>query len=267
MAIIFDRVPASGHKCLVLEPKESLVYPFDFGDWEEIRIGVALSLANVSGFDQPLQDESIVGIYKEDYAKNFYLGIKSNNEFYPNKDSCSYIGIGPRISSLGESINLYASIGYYTNYIGYFNAGVSASIIPSGATGYNFDFSYNNLSTITMPSPFTLTGELKLLDTYFCNAFGIKIKIKDKGTSNQNFSITMFNNNDQQDDLLQFPSLQNMKVALGRMIGSSNELTGFFTSTYNNSGVPAPIPDAFYISNPFNLNRLMIHNILIEKYA
>ena len=77
----------------------------------------------------------------------------------------------------------------------------------------------------------------------------------------------MFNNFDQQDDLLQFPSLQNMKIAIARMIGYTFDLTGFFTSTYNNSGVPAPIPDAFYISNPFNLNRLMIHNILIEKYA
>ena len=265
MAIIFDRVPASGHKCLVLEPKESLVYPFDFGDWEEIRIGVALSLANVSGFDQPLKNEEIYISSEEDYEKHFYLGIKSNNEFYPNKNSCSYIGIGEPIYNSGQSSTVNINSESYNTYayIVYNNSNVYASIIPSGATGYNFQFSQYVSSAIMLPSAFNQTG----LNTYFCNIFGIRIKIKDKGTVNQNFSFTMFDNFDQQNDLLQFPSLQNIKIAISKMIDYSAELTGFFTSTYNNSGVPAPIPDAFYISNPFNLNRLMIHNILIEKYA
>jgi hypothetical protein len=264
MATIFERVSVSGHKCLILDPKESLIYPFDFGEWEEIRVGVALSVTNISGFNQPLQDESILNIYQEDYTNNFYLGIKSNNESYPNINSCSYIGIGPRVTYSGEVTDLYARNLGFGCLLGYYSSdlpSVYSWIMPSGATGYNY---LNNINggNLYLPPVFNQTGT----DTYFCNLFGMNIKIKDKGTSNQSFSFSIYQTY-ALEDFFPFPSLANMRSTLTTATMGNNIVTGYFTSTYNNTGVPAPIPDAFYISNPFNLNRLRIHNILIEKYA
>jgi hypothetical protein len=62
-------------------------------------------------------------------------------------------------------------------------------------------------------------------------------------------------------------SLSQMRKALADIVFTSSPDTGYFTSTFNNSGIPAPIPDSLYIHNPFISNRLRVHGILIEKYS
>jgi hypothetical protein len=268
MATIFERVPASGEKCLVLDSKEFLLYPFDLGDWERIRIGVALSLTNSSQLNGGLEKESIKDLQRYDYTRSFYFGIKTNNEFYPDPNKCSYIGVGsenlafPYYSSNDFKLEFYNDSQtcdiYYTVPV----------IMPSG--NFNDQAPYSNYKIIRLPFTFNQSG----LNSYFCNMFCLEIKIKNKGTSNQSYSIIMESNiNDYESQIngapayaINFPSLSQMRKTLANVVFNPSPDTGYFTSTFNNSGTPSPIPDAFFISNPFLFNRLRIHGILIEKY-
>jgi hypothetical protein len=267
MAIIFEKVPASGQRCLILESGESLVYPFNISDWEEIRVAVALSLTNSYQLNGAIQNETISDINRYDYIKNLYIGIKSNNEFYPNSQKCSYIGIGsysemgPYYSSYGYNINIQVNTGAYVNITNTFPI-----IMPSGSANVPSS-TYNQ--DILLPDEFYQSGS----GLYFCNLFFLKIKIKDKGRPNQSYYFAIENHDrDIANDYslpvysTQFPSLEQMRKFLSNADFPSFD-TGYFTSNLTSSGIPSPIPDAFYISNPFISNRIRIHGILIEKYA
>jgi len=265
MAIIFEKVPASGEKCLILEHGESLVYPFNISDWEEIRVAVALSLTNSYQSNGAIQNETIDYINRYDYTKNLYIGIKSNNEFYPNPQKCSYIGVGSE-SEMGPYYSTY-NIDIQVNSGAYVNITNTVPIImPSGSA--NVPFSTYIQNTL-LPDEFYQSGS----GLYFCNLFFLKIKIKDKGKPNQSYYFAtqnhdrdIVNDNSMPIYSTQFPSLEQMRKFLSNSYFPSFN-TGYFTSNLTSSGIPSPIPDAFYISNPFILNRIRIHGILIEKYA
>jgi hypothetical protein len=267
MATIFERIPLSGENCLILDSKESLSYPFDLGDWERIRIGVAFSLTNLSQLNGGVEEELIENTQRYDYTRSFYFGIKTNNESYPDSNKCSYIGVGSE--NLAYPYSSYNPFRLYiyneTCYI-YYTVPV---ILPSG--NFNDQPVYSNYNTIRLPSIFNQSGS----NSYFCNMFCLEIKIKNRGTSNQSYSIAMNSyENDYQSQIngappfaLNFPSLSQMRKALADIVFTSSPDTGYFTSTFNNSGIPAPIPDSLYIHNPFISNRLRVHGILIEKYS
>jgi len=263
MATIFERVPASGEKCLILDSKESLTYPFDFGDWEEIVVCAALSLTDEFSSNGVAQEERLNNVKLTDYSSSMYFGIKSNNQFYPDPQKCSYIGIGPYQSYQPDAIKVEQDNNYWKIK---YSDGFSPLVVPSGAINSQ-PLTYAFLDMV-LPSTFNQTGS----NTNFCNLCGLKIRIKNKGTSNQSYSVAMYRNTSQQNSF--YPSLENMRSISKNLINQLEGIeftptpdTGFFTTTFNNSGIPAPIPDAFYLYNPFILNRLRVHGILIEKYS
>jgi len=269
MATIFERVPLSGENCLILDSKESLSYPFDLGNWERIRVGVALSLTSWSQLNGGIEPEQIENAGRYDYTRSFYFGIKTNNESYPDSNKCSYIGVGSENVAPpyynNSPLTLYTYNNGQTCEIYY----AVPVIVPSG--NFNEQPAYTNYTQIKLPPTINQSG----LNSYFCNMFCLEIKIKNRGTSNQSYSIAMkFHQNDAESQAngappfaLNFPSLSQMRKDLANIAFTSSPDTGYFTSTFNNSGTPAPIPDALYIHNPFLFNRLRVHGILIEKYS
>jgi len=57
MAAIYEKT--SSDKALIIGPRESLTYPFDFGDWSQIRIGLEVFCFASSGFGFSGQPELI----------------------------------------------------------------------------------------------------------------------------------------------------------------------------------------------------------------
>lgn len=234
MATIFEKVPASGERCIILDPREGILYSFDFGDWRQIRMGAFVSMTNISENNGLTTAETIS---PNGLGRNqFYFGFKDSGLLIPTTTGSFFAGftpssnltevfdIVPTASNIGGNFHMVFSMSGST-YFGRTTFGSSFRIGTSGAS-YSDD-QYGQFNCITINRNANYTG------------------------------IVQF---DKRDVNYQDVTLRNLRSLLDSTVTLNS--IGFCASGY----FPNTLNSAF-IYSPFNQNRLRVHALVVEKYA
>jgi hypothetical protein len=241
MATIFLKETGSngdGFNCVVLEPREALLYPFDFGTgWKSVSAAVLFSFCGLSG-NNSIPAYELVTYNASNYSKVF-IGFTSYENPFPFSTNNVYFGYDDHLnfpsvlgnSQLGlASCSVVASSGNRKDTMA--NIGTHFSI--GTMSGYTGQFDYMNSIKFKMsidPVSYASTG---YLDTH------------------NNPRYHTINSKTVMEEVLNtaFPN-------------SSN--TDYFTHNNTATGYRYPRPNAFIIYSPFVNNKMRIHGLLIRQ--
>jgi len=248
MATIFEKLPASGEKCLILDSREALFYPFDFGTgWTQIRLGTIHSYTNLT--DNGLfTNESITA---NSSANNFYYGFvySPNNTLPFTPDTIAFV----RASNTGAGI----TVSLVSNS--------ALNMVASSAVGERYFASGRQLRGSTAATAVLLVGSTAVNatgSTAFAGSCQCSLNINRIGktysfTDSAAVQLPTFNPGN--------TSTQNLRGPMAAQT-FSNTMTGFYTVDGTAAGNLLPLPDKAVIYSPFINNRLRIHNIVVERY-
>lgn len=233
MATIFEKVPASGERCIILDPREGVLYSFDLGDWRQIRMGAFLSMTTINENNGPTSNETIA---PNGLGRNqFYFGFKDSGLLVP-------VSTGSFFAGFVGSDNLSTNFDISTN-----SAIIGGTNMVSTISGSSI------LSKIALSNVFRVGTSGS---SYFDTAYG-------------QFNCVTINRNANYTGIVQFnsPSTNYQDVSLRNLrtlLDSSVTLnaiglcaSGYFPNSLNSA----------FIYSPFNENRIRVHALVVEKYA
>jgi len=227
MATIYEKLPVD--KCVVLDSREALVYPFDVGYWEQLRVSVAASIVNATGFNERGTDENIGTAWSD--KDMFAFGIKDGSDNFPYYEGGAFAGVC-MVNGTNSNIDTF---GIYT----------SRSILISGGSA---------LSNSALPSNrlrLAIRNEVANTTSY---AQDFHLKIERTGSYYYNTTLDANSNNG---GATTDVSTQYLRTR-SRSANYSNKVFG---------QLPATGMDNFFIYLPFFNDRLRIHNVVVEKFA
>lgn len=276
MATIFQKIPSSGENCLILENGEALIYPFNIGDWTEMRMSIGFSFTSPSNDNAAITAQSISSSTSP--KNSMFIGLFSgNNNSLPFSNNTSFIGFGNRT---GHSVSLTTTStpGGFQCYAGLITNSTQApgSSTPVGSmhgfSSLNSLFNINNYSSLRDSATyFAVTNGVQntFLNTTGSTNFAViesmQFNINNKGQVGQNIDLRWNNNgatSPKTNMSIEQLSLYNQNTS------SQSALTGlYYSSALSSTGTPLDIPNKLLVHFPFSQNRVRIHSILIEKYA
>ena len=240
MPTFYQKTPASGQNCLILEPGEALIYPFDFGDWQELRLSVFTSMTTIDDDNKKGISESIDSQFIPRLI--FWFGAKDNSEILPYTSGSIFAGFSSAV--LDGAFDRYTQINTDNNIIeGNFNGYVSLS-------GKSI---YGAKSGGTRFYSFTHAGHLPTGFAGF-NSIGLK------RTGNY----------------LGYMGYRSQDGALGYTdvsIDNLRKLNKSFSITYNTGSSTIalaylpPELNCLFLWSPFTFNRIRVHSLLVEQLA
>lgn len=246
-----------GDKGLILEPREALVYPFDFGDdWKTLAMGMYFSYCGISGDLSPwsteIVNESTVSSFLNN---NFYFGFTNADAPFPTDKNNYYCGT-------------YCAAGF-TNEFTLSNVSNSPSLPPlrlstfiSGRRSTNLTLS-NSLAGVVFPTATSAT-----LETGYGRFLGLRIS---SSFSDQNsFSKMMSGSSSSDTSIASTPPIYTIsnlqKDVINRNYTFLTVGNNIFWTYDGTSGSPIlPRPNAILIYSPFISNRLRIHSLLVSR--
>lgn len=258
MATVVVKHPFVGTtgQCLVLEPREKLVYPFNFGDYQDVRWAIAISYTSATGFNTPITQDTYTPPANSPLQYPYY-GFSNFNTgaFIPTQSGgYDFYGLSTNFS-VPDSVGLASTTQYRwgANGIG------DASLITSNITGgkkiiaATMASSLENFLTISATG---ITGGglyARIFGERFItsgnNIFGLQAFSNAGATTN--VSVTALRDN--------LNTLGSVRTAI---------YTGYMTSgnqdTTNNIMMK---PNSLFIYNPMLNTRIRLHNIVVERYA
>ncbi len=284
MATIFEKLPASGEKCLILEPREALVYPFQLGDWTQLRMSAAISFTATNNNNSIIASETIASS-NSPYG-SMYWGLYSGNGSLPFSEDSSFVGFGNRTGTsliLGNANDnnapTYPAI--TINTIGrpnlFFNRPLMSGFSSVGRSflvfsGHGQDVAadglgFTNSKYFALPSSGTATNTPPYLiisgEQNYCVIQSMLFNVVNKSQFGQSFDLCWANNG--------ASGRTNVSIDILKQCNSNLQFSSRFTGLYYNSncsstGSPIDLPTNILIYFPFLNNRTRIHSLLIEKY-
>lgn len=268
-------------RCVVLDPREALIYPFNLGsDWTEIRLGFTISATRSSGPNVVPTNETLAA----DAAKNaFYVGLVGwtgdLNVLYDlprltgsTLNNVNFLGVSSINRQDGSRLitNTSNSVGYIGGVatLGG-NGGTPMFISDSGNTHYVINPSTSTPNTnsyiITLPQNVGSTGF-----TGFACQNALKIVINN---SNNQYQIycnvgTTVPNIPFYTSAPTVESLRARMAAFDSTLDTRNAVaSGYFTHNNLAAGVPQVKPSGVLFYFPFFNNQIRLHAIAVERYA
>lgn len=253
MAQIYQK--PSADQCLVLGPRESLIYPFSLGAWSEIRVGAFFSYTSANDNNSTGQFEIIPA---NNGNGNLYWGLKDTGTNFPFQSNTFFVGMTNDTTITPRTVlyNLDASlVGFQSSYASAAqsdNTPNPSILIVSGATVVNkIATSVSNDYTIAMASGLAVSGS-----TAFAMFNGLRI-LYDR-------TLQVISGSSMQDKTYASAtsdvSISNLQSKLASMPNLSTPVTG--------GGVlPSFVPNTIYFYNPFLQNQIRIHSLYVDKYA
>jgi hypothetical protein len=246
MSLIYQKnAGASQEQCLILGPREALVYPFNFGPYQEIRFGILLSATSNSGPNSAYTTENVSFSSNRD---KLFIGFKDSSSNFPFETGSSFIGIASAYNNTGAGIiqNTLDSIDASIRTLGGDANYSSSAYCLSGFNGNQALSGFNVFTSgpIRLPSP----GEAVATSNYMTYLGGRL------GISGSSFTFNWTYNT--------------TKYSSGSQISIRTLTSAFPTPSPTLSGVlTGAAPDALFIYSPFKLNQLRIHGIVLDKYS
>lgn len=289
MSTIYQK---TNKKTLILSPKECLIYPFDLGDWSQIRIGIECYLTASSGFNFTGEPYHVNRSSNTNPENAFFFGIINTGDgtgLYPFRSGVTFIGLSAGMSGYSYPFSpcdwfickQIQSARVPTQIADSFLSGngvnnrIYNKVIISNDTSFNSANS-NSSSAGNQDPTFCInnSGALDSVSTNYVYRNGLLINVFNRGISGlQSGSVFHAVGTTVAGNTYSDPSINGLRSFLSTMetlaINSQKtfSVTGALTSNLSVTGTALPLPNSFFINNPFpNLN-ITISNLLIEKYA
>ena len=113
MATIYQKI-SGVDQCLILDSREALLYPFDVGEWNEIKIAAMISLVGNSGDNTPAVGEYIAPTSNS--KDKIFFGIKDGSNFMPYSSGSTFFGLAtPNFLAVHNATQLSAIYNVYTS--------------------------------------------------------------------------------------------------------------------------------------------------------
>jgi len=250
MAVIYWKTPTE--YCLVLGSREALIYPFNLGDWNEIRISYFLSMTSVSNLNAAWADEVVYGSLTN-YKQAGFWGIKDSGTIFPTQTGSVFIGHGRRSSStvvneaniVTESIVCAQQGGNYTY-----------ASFNSGTTGY---MPQANVLPIQLSSTANSVGT-----TSYGSFFSQKIVRTRDGPGGK--TGVYYSQYVEKNIAAPYDATTTRIKALNTTY--TQYLTGYWTTDFTvNGDNNTQFPNSIFIYLPFFYSRLRLHTIVVEKIS
>lgn len=257
MGYIVEKYPFVGTtgQCLILDPRERLMYPFNFGSYSTIRFGMYYSYTRVTGDNlQVFQDTAAAG---STTLGNYFIGFCNYNtgvdNLPVNLSGLDFIGFGrSQTNNIGVGVNILSSTDAWING-GYDGNGAyfGMNVISSSGNFNEFGSSASMLNYF----PTTATGT-----TNYCSLLGLTVTF----TGANEFTMKGFSNNNTYTSNPTTANLRSEMSALGTY--QSALKTGFFTTGCTNNSNLMMKPNCLIIYSPALNSRMRIHNLVVERY-
>lgn len=254
MAIVVEKPPFVGTtgQCLILNPRERLIYPFSFGNYSEIRCAIAWSLTAATGNNSTLNASDV---YAQTAPPNsIYFGFCNfqTGSLLPGQSGgYDYVGTipgGPNTAGINAG-------GGNLNWQGGGSSATNCRIGVTDITGGRFTGAPNELNIAASVSQTNIAGA-----TSFAGLLGWKFTLSGSNAySLQGLTTdTSFTSN---------VSTSNLRTFIASPSTTTSVVTGFFTSGGTAAGNRLMVPNAFFVYMPMLNQRLRIHNLVVERYA
>lgn len=245
MAVIYTKLPASGEKCLILNPREEFLQPFSVGSWTELRMGILYSLTSASDPNGLYSSETIS---YTDSLNGIYIGLKdADKTILPFQSGSHFIGIATAANSnLGNGI-------LQSGLIQGYDTGLSF-VATSGVTGV-YDGAIGGLYPVL---PVQSTG-----NSSFATFFGLKVVVTGLGSNGQSVSVSATNGvSGAGTNNTSLSYLQSQLDYLDNLSGQSI----YYTTGFVNGAGPLPLPTALFVYLPFLQNSIRLHGAIVQRY-
>jgi len=277
MATIFEKLPASGEKCLILEPREALIYPFDLGNWTQLRMSAAVSFTSTTDDNSFITSETVSS--SNSPRGSMYWGLYSGGGNLPFSNTSSFVGFGNKTGSslvIGNANNnglpTYAALTIDSIFR---PATIEAHVLMNGFSSVGNHFSKSghglgdvfNLGYFALPStsPPSVTPSYLVIsgEQNYCVIQSTLFNVINKGLPGQSFDLCWSNNG--------ATPYTNVSIDVLKQCNANLNFSSRFTGVYYNSncsstGSPVDLPSNIILYFPFTSNRLRVHSILIERF-
>jgi len=282
MAIIFEKkfgqTGALIDTMLILEPREALIYPFDFGDdWTEIRMGMALSIVSVTGNNEFLANSFVENLAAGNPSNNYWMGFigwtGNIREFYgvPNANGSSngttFVGLTTDPYQSPSTFQVRATQAGYLLEDGaiHYEFFVGAVSTSGNFTGV---FRSNTVGAApTFPGRPGGNSYLPQNNTGFTNLNGVGMKYN-PSTNRINFAFmdsTPAGITQTSDPNV----LATRQMAGGTAYPNNTWISSGtpYTHDFTAGGIPLQKPKGVIIYSPFFTCKLRISSLIVERYA
>lgn len=237
MPTFYLKTLASGQNSLILEPGEALVYPFEFDNWQELRLSAFISVTTIDSDNKRGISESIDSQFIPKLI--FWFGAKDNSEILPYSSGSLFAGFSSAVLDGGtEKITQIADNASIIQ--GNFNSCVSLDgtrVVHYALAGSRF---YLYTDTANLSTGFAGYNSVSLKRT---NIYSGVMTFRGIGGAYTDVSL---------DNLRKVNRSFTETYTI-----PGNSCTGYFPPSLN----------SFFIWSPFTLNRIRIHSLLIEQLA
>ena len=232
---------------MILGTQESLILPFNFGTFQEVRWGGFFSVVSggAGNFYTPIAGWT--GNTSGPFTQ-FFMGFKDTGISIPGGGKSSFVGISKR-STDTQNILGPGTLGFGGNA----NTAQNGNYQTIDTTG-NIIFPINNAS---IPAQNSMSLTPATGDTSFASFWGITLGIQGNLYSGMAIYDTAFYTD---------VSTGNLSRLVNTPPLISSFATGYYTTGGLNSTNILQFPQAIYIYFPFFNNQLRIHNIDIEQF-
>jgi len=257
MATIVEKFPFVGvtGQCLVLEPREKLVYPFNFGDYQDVRWAIAISYTTATGFNTPVTTDTYTPSANSAIQYPYY-GFSNFNTgaFIPTQSGgYDFYGVSTNFNS-PNPVGLTSATEYRWG-----NPGGDGSLIVANLTGGKRIVS--NLMASSFENYFTVSATGITGAGAFARIVGQRFIV----SGNNAFGLQAFSSSAAVSDI----SVTNLRDNLNTLGGVRTSLyTGYMTTGGQNTTNDIMMkPNSIFIYNPMLNTRVRLHNIVVERYA
>lgn len=295
MAIIYDKkFDGTGvllDQMLILEPREALIYPFDFGDdWTEIRLGAIMSIVDATG------DNEYIAVSGSLYVENLEPGNPSNtyyfgfigwtgdiHQFYGlpaangSYNGTVFVGattnpyLGPDHQVRANTINGFEAEaghgGRNDKTIGFLSSSGLFTGMYEGSTPQGGGPTLHGYAPVQVPLS---NNNFFPFNNFNYGAYNSIVMRHVKSTNKLAFAASIV------PEAQSYPyintsnmSILNTRRCMAGDLSPTNWLsrTCYFTHNGYEDGIPEPVrPSAILIYSPFYRCKLRIHSLVVERF-
>lgn len=307
MATIYRKInqhvyqPSGYDNTLILGQHESILYPFDFGDYNEIRMGVAWTITTWDDDNKSIgiangTEGSFESTYTTSHIRqSFYAGFNNSSLSLPYSSGNTFLGIGITTGIASYNYLHTISPGGSTPMWGITCSSQSDIIVANnsylgtvhllkahntyGLSGGKLSQSVTQIPTFNFPVTNSaeqygaLTGinSGSSILNYGFFSMRLAFSTNDQGKTIYSLGLTSNRNLFSPADvrLMDHTSNRNLKFfnSYPTLLGHGPIQTGYWTDNFVSGGTNLAKPTAFFLFNPFANHRLRLHNLIAEKYA
>lgn len=249
MATIFQKT--AGEQCLILGVREALIYPFNAGTWNRIRIGWYWSFVNSTDDNGKASEETQFNTASNN-KNSVWIGVKDSGIALPRSAGSFFAGMGHSSSSSRN-----CSIEVNSNaFFGCQNGDVYGQFcISQGTLDTSFE---QGFVAFTKPTVDQSTGSASYA------AYQAIDVVSGNGANNKPVIVVR---------QCQFSAVKSSYSETNLRSSILNDTpqnvigSGYVTTHLSPTGTPVEYPNSFFIYSPFTTARIRIHGIAIEKIS